>query len=109
MDIFVQNIHFLFYSRKGLNDQPHLPGLNCLVANQLFIYGSPDKPSHNELAGYNCSLPSFGTISHAAFFLLFHPIYFHFFPRTTLPLVSMEGSQVPFLVHRVQTKREFKP
>ena len=55
--VFVQNIHFLFSAGRGWMISP--PGLSCSVANQLFIYGSADQPSHNEPAGYyrSSSLP----------------------------------------------------
>lgn len=79
------------------------PGLNSLVVNQMFIYGS-SPPTMNCLV--TTALPhSFETIPHAVFALLFHSTYFHLFPRATLPLVSVQGSQVPFLLHRVQTKK----
>lgn len=79
------------------------PGLNSLVVNEMFIYGSSPPTMNSQVT---TALPqSFETIPHAVFVLLFHSTYFHFFPRATLPLVSVQGSQVPFLLHRVQTKK----
>ena len=79
------------------------PGLNFLVVNQMFIYGSSPPTMNWQVT---TALPhSFETIPHAVFVLLFHSTYFHFFPRATLPLVSAWGSQVPFLLHGVQTKK----
>lgn len=79
------------------------PGLNSLVVNQMFIYRSSPPTMNWQVT---TALPhSFETIPHAVFVLLFHSTYFHFFPRATLPLVSAWGSQVPFLLHRVQTKK----
>lgn len=77
---------FPFFCKKRLNDQP--PGLNCFAAYQLFIYGSPKDPSHDVPAHCCCSSPLWDNSSRSIH-LLFHPISFHVFPRTTLPQVSV--------------------
>lgn len=85
------------------------PGLKCPVVDQHASMGQQTLPPTMHLQDAVSPLLSLGQFLVLHCFLLFRPIYFHFFPRATLPLVSVEGSRVPVLVPRVQAGREFEP
>lgn len=82
------------------------PGTELPCCQSICIFGSPNHPSHHAPAGHCFSSSLLWNNSLCSiFFLLFHPIYFHFFPRVTLPLVSVQGSRVPVLVQQGTGKK----